>query len=86
MRTGYRRHRWFYSFRAWVDERGSNEDRRHVLHCEALGRFCPHRRLWDLNWNKDSGNIVRVVRRRRPFAFAVYVGRRMHGFQVGMPR
>lgn len=66
----YRWGRWTYSFRAWIDERGSNVDRQH-RYCE---HSCPHYRLWDLNTVGQAHNIVRVIRRRRPFALGVYVG------------
>ena len=86
MKTGYRRHRGFYSFRAWIDTHGSNEDRYHEKDCLVRRHICTHLRLWDLNWSKDSGNIIRVVRRRRPLAFSIRVGRRMCGFSIGMSR
>lgn len=74
----YRRRRWTYSFRAWIDERGSNEDRAH-LHCR---HHCDHIRLWDLNWMKNSHNIVRITRRRHPFHFSMWFGNRYWGVKV----
>ena len=86
MKTGYRQHRGFHSFRAWIDTRGSNTDRRHERGCVAKGYTCTHLRLWDLSGNRTGHNIVRVIRRRRPLAFAVAVGRRLRGFSLGMSR
>jgi len=65
-----RRRRWTYSFRAWIDERGSNEDHAH-RDCEAPRRClglepysCKHLRLWDLNTTSGGRNILRIVRGR----------------------
>jgi len=88
----YKRHRYTYSFRAWIDERGSNVDRKHdIMRADhwspCLEGQCRHLRLWDLNTNGKSHNIIRIVRRRHPFALGVYVGRtmRLHA-QIGMSR
>jgi hypothetical protein len=76
MKPGYVRHKHTYSFRAWIDERGSNADREHQRHCNAQGYECFHLELWDLNTNVGSRNIVRIVRRRRPFCLHIVVGQR----------
>ena len=60
-------------FRAWIDERGSNEDRDHAKWCEAdlrafagqVDRRCPHIRLRDL----ETGSyriVTRLLTRRHP--------------------
>lgn len=83
----YRRRRWTYSFRAWIDDYyGQNDDRGHERHCichsprthtyyEGVHR-CNHLRLWDLNTMRRCRNLIRVVRRRRPFYLRVVVGPR----------
>jgi len=84
--TTYRRHRFAYSFRAWVDGRGNNCDRNHAEFCLRRPR-CSHLRLWDLNTNRMSWNILRIVRRRRPFALGVYVGKQSRVLvNVGLER
>lgn len=82
-----RRHWWGYTFRAWIDRDGSNAGRRHALHCVCSPEHrktgthyvgvhhCLHYRLWDAN-TKAGGNILRIVRRRRPFALDVAIGPR----------
>lgn len=90
--NSYRRYRFVYSFRAWINERGTNEDHAHEVSClrrqgTAFFGRCEHLRLWDLNTDRRAANIIRVVRRRRPFAFGVYVGPTMRlRFQLGLPR
>ena len=65
-------------FRAWIDERGSNEDRAHESWCEAdlrafagqMDRRCSHIRLRDL----ETGSyriVARLLTRRRPLLFHV---------------
>ena len=84
MKPGYVRHKRVYSFRAWVDDRGSNRDYDHENFCMGLtrchgafeGEKCLHLRLWDLNTNASGRNIVRIVRRRRPFCLHIVVGQR----------
>lgn len=78
MRTeNYTRRRWTYSFRCWIDERGFNVDRQHEksFRCQLAGR-CDHIRLWDLNTAHKSRNLLRIVRRRKPFVFSVAAGPR----------
>lgn len=83
-----------YSFRAWIDERGSNCDREHARYCTCNGddahthyvgvHRCSHLKLWDLNRRSDSRNILRVVRRRRPsFFLHVMIGAKFRGFKIG---
>jgi hypothetical protein len=86
----YRRHRGWYTFRAWIDEEGNNRDRHHAAHRPYIGdergTRCLHLRLWDANTARHGHNIIRIVRRRRPFALGVYVGRRMRlRLQIGLP-
>jgi hypothetical protein len=62
-KPGYKRRRWTYSFRAWVDDRGWNVDRKHRLgevhiRCDCL-------KLWDLNRTGLGHNIIRITRGRR---------------------
>ena len=62
----YRRRRWTYSYRAWIDEHGGN----------AGWTRGPHDfRLWDLNRTSNGHNLIRIVRRRWPFYVVVVVGR-----------
>jgi hypothetical protein len=74
----FRRHRRTYSFRAWIDEQGSNKDYEHEKWCATDVEFhcgsCSHLRMWDLNWNLNSHNIIRIVRRRHPLYLCVVVG------------
>lgn len=74
-----RRYPGFYTFRAWIDERGSNEDKAHERYCAyspAHVRHCKHQHLWDLNESRHCRNILRVIRRRRPFYLHVSIGPR----------
>ena len=65
-------------FRAWIDERGSNEGGMHQRYCEAdlrafagqVDRSCRHIRLRDL----ETGSyriVARLLTRRRPFLLHV---------------
>jgi len=76
----YRRHRHTYSFRAWIEEQGSNVDQGHKKRCDRTDPWyighCRCLRLWDLNRNGSSLNIIRVVRRFHPLYFHVMVGRK----------
>ena len=63
----YRRRRWTYSYRAWIDEHGGSVG-------WSRGRY--DLRLWDLNRTSNGHNLIRIVRRRKPFCFIVVVGRR----------
>jgi len=71
-KPGYKRRRWTYSFRAWVDERGSNVDYQHTL--QGSGKYCDCLKLWDLNWRKNSHNIIRIIRGRGHFV--ILLGRK----------
>lgn len=82
-----KRHGLVYSFRAMIDEQGSNVDRYHdVMRAErwtkCLSGECNHITLWDLNWC-SGWNIVRLESRRSPFRFSLRIGPRYHGFTVG---
>lgn len=68
-----RRHWYGYSFRAWTDEHGSNVDRLHEVGAVTTHRL-PHYRLWDFNTNRKCRNILRIIRRRKPFFLQVVVG------------
>lgn len=62
-----------HTFTAWIDKRGSNEDRHHNrLHVCVIGR-CQHLRLFDLD-TKRCKCIVRVIRRRKPLYLSVRMG------------
>ncbi len=63
---GYKRRKRTYSFRAWVDERGSNVDRLHH-HLPESGKHCDCLKMWDLNWKKSHHNIIRITRGRGHF-------------------
>lgn len=95
--SSYRRHRLFYTFRAWTGGDGSNRDRDHERYCVCHdpsmhthyegAHYCDHLRLWDVNTNRRSANILRVVYRRYPRALGVYVGPMMRlRFQFGLAR
>ena len=69
------------TFRAWIDERGSNEDRHHAI-CriakpDVRRRRCQHFRLVDLETN-DYRIMVRAIRRWHPFYFSFAVFGRPH--------
>jgi len=70
---GYKRRRWTYSFRAYVDLRGSNLDRFH-RGVKGSGHHCDCLKLWDLNWRKNSHNIIRITRGRGHFV--ILLGRK----------
>lgn len=64
-------------FRAWINDRGFNEDRDHDQWCMAplrcqgdWERYCRHIRLRDIE-RDDFRIAVRVLTRRRPFYFHV---------------
>jgi hypothetical protein len=80
----YRRRHFTYSFRAWIDDRGSNADRAHARYCHLVPRRCRHRKLWDLNTMGKSRNILRIIRGRNPLHFHVIVGPRYRTvFRIG---
>ena len=68
------------TYRAWIDEIGSNEDRKHDRFCvchapdshthyEGVHR-CPHLRMIDIE--RDNCRVLlRLIYRRRPFYFRV---------------
>ena len=63
------------TFRAWINEQGSNEDRNHSWTLE--GNFCKHARLVDLETN-DYRILLRFVRGRRPLHFSIVAFFRPH--------
>jgi len=72
-----------YTFRAWIDEDGFNEDRNHERHCT---RRCEHLRMWDLNLSRNGRNILRITRRLRPPYLHIVLGPRYwRVLRVGKP-
>ena len=76
-------------FRAWIDKRGSNEDRAHEGYCEAdlrafagqVDRGCHHIQLRDL----ETGSyriVARLLTRRRPCLFQIVWFRGGRGYTV----
>lgn len=66
-----------YTFRAMIDERGWNVDRKHEQHQGryfAAGDRCSCYRLWDLNRKKTHHNIIRVI--RGPRTFQILLGKK----------
>jgi hypothetical protein len=74
-KSGYKRRKRTYSFRAWIDpENGwANNDRQHK---DGTHAFCNCLKLWDLNRRPGSENIIRITRGKR--YFVVLVGKNYH--------
>jgi hypothetical protein len=82
--SNYRRRRWTYTFRAWIDEQGWNRDREHETRCgNTRSGYCRHIRLWDLNRRGSGKNLVRMSFRRRPFYLSIGLGRKYRGINIG---
>jgi hypothetical protein len=60
-KPGYKRRKRTYSFRALVNKDGWNREYVHLAH---TGR-CDCLKMWDVNWNTNSRNIIRVTWGRR---------------------